>query len=329
MYPLKFENLYYEKIWGGRDLGKFRDNLPDGNIGESWDVACHKNGTSIVANGEFKGKRLDDLIKEKGSELIGTKISSDWFPLLIKLINAKDKLSVQVHPNDEYAKRVEGEMGKTEVWYVVEAFKGANLIIGTKGNCTKEQLKLALETGKLDEYMNEIPIKKGDVYLVRSGLIHAIGGGAIIAEIQQNSDTTYRVYDYNRGREIHVKKALDVIDLKLAGKKAEGIKVEKDGYEKTYICLGKDFSLEMYDFQGEFTEKSDEERFYVFTCVDGKGELFYGGNNSKSEIINYGDSVLIPATTGRYTFKGKMKLLKSYVPDATKVEKEILSEIKY
>lgn len=329
MYPLKFENLYYDKIWGGRDLEQFRDNLPDGNIGESWDVACHKNGTSIVANGEFKGKRLDDLIKEKGSELIGTKISPEWFPLLVKLINSKDKLSVQVHPNDEYAKRVEGEMGKTEVWYVVEAFEGANLIVGTKGKCTKDQLKAALGTGKLDEYMNEIPIKKGDVYLVRSGLIHAIGGGAIVAEIQQNSDTTYRVYDYNRGREIHVKKALDVIDLKLKGKKAEGIKVKKDGYEKTYLCLGKDFSLEMYDFQSEFTEKSDEERFYIFTCVDGKGELFYGEDNTKSEIINYGDSVLIPAATGSYTFRGNMKLLKSYVPDVTKVEKEILSEIKY
>lgn len=329
MYPLKFENLYYEKIWGGRDLEQFRDNLPDGNIGESWDVACHKNGTSIVANGEFKGKTLDVLIKEEGSRLIGTKISPDWFPLLIKLINAKDKLSVQVHPNDEYAKRVEGDMGKTEVWYVVEAFEGANLVVGTKGNCTKEQLKEALEKDELDEYMNKIPVKKGDVYLVRSGMIHAIGEGVIIAEIQQNSDTTYRVSDYNRGREIHVKKALDVIDLSLRGKKSEGIKVKKDGYEKTYLCLGRDFSLELYDFKDELTEKSDEERFYIFTCVDGKGQLFYGENNNESENIKYGDSILIPAATGSYTFKGSMKLLKSYVPDVEKVQKEILREIRY
>ncbi|KOF56746.1 MULTISPECIES: type I phosphomannose isomerase catalytic subunit [Clostridium] len=329
MYPLKFENLYYEKIWGGRDLEQFRDNLPDGNIGESWDVACHKNGTSIVANGEFKGKRLDVLIKEEGSRLIGTKISPDWFPLLIKLINAKDKLSVQVHPNDEYAKRVEGDMGKTEVWYVVEAFEGANLVVGTKGNCTKEQLKEALEKDELDEYMNKIPVKKGDVYLVRSGMIHAIGEGVIIAEIQQNSDTTYRVSDYNRGREIHVKKALDVIDLSLRGKKSEGIKVKKDGYEKTYLCLGRDFSLELYDFKDELTEKSDEERFYIFTCVDGKGQLLYGENNNESENIKYGDSILIPAATGSYTFKGSMKLLKSYVPDVEKVQKEILREIRY
>lgn len=329
MYPLKFENLYYEKIWGGRDLEQFRDNLPAGNIGESWDVACHKNGTSIVANGEFKGKRLDDLIKEKGSELIGTKIGSDWFPLLVKLINAKDKLSVQVHPNDEYAKKVEGDMGKTEVWYVVEAFEGANLVVGTKGNCTKEQLKEALEKDQLDEYMNKIPVKKGDVYLVRSGMIHAIGEGVIVAEIQQNSDTTYRVSDYNRGREIHVKKALDVIDLSLRGKKSEGIKIKKDGYEKTYLCLGRDFSLELYDFKDELAEKSDEERFYIFTCVDGEGKIFYGQNNSKSEVVNYGDSILIPAGTGNYIFKGNMKLLKSYVPDVEKVQREILGEIRY
>lgn len=232
MYPIKFENLYYEKIWGGRDLELFRDDIPEGNIGESWDVACHKNGMSIVKNGEFKGLRLDELIEKEKENLLGTKIDRNWFPLLIKLINAKDKLSVQVHPNDEYAKRVEGDMGKTEVWYVVEAFEGANLVVGTKGKCTKEEFKAAIEEGKLDSYLNRIPVKKGDVYLVQSGLVHAIGEGVIIAEIQQNSDTTYRVYDYNRGREIHVQKALDVIDLNLNGEKNEGVEIKKMDIQK-------------------------------------------------------------------------------------------------
>ncbi|MFD3158595.1 type I phosphomannose isomerase catalytic subunit [Haloimpatiens sp. FM7330] len=326
MYPLKFENLYYEKIWGGRDLESFRSNLPEGNIGESWDIACHKNGTSIVANGEFKGIRLDELMNQKGSELIGTKISKDWFPLLIKLINAKDNLSVQVHPNDEYAKKVEGEMGKTEVWYVVESFEGGNLIVGTKEGCTKEQFKAAIEKGELDEHMNRIPVKKGDVYLVKSGLIHAIGEGVIIAEIQQNSDTTYRVYDYNRGRELHVKKALDVTDLSLQGTKREGIKIEREGYSKSYLCLGKDFSLELYDIKEICNENSDTERFYAFTCVEGHGEILY---RDGTEIIKKGDSIFIPATLGKYTLKGNMKLLKSYVPDVEKVEKEILREIRY
>lgn len=325
MYPLKFENLYYEKIWGGRDLELFRDNLPKGNIGESWDIACHPNGTSVVVNGEFKGVKLDKLIELKGEELIGTEICREWFPLLIKFISTKEKLSVQVHPDDKYGKEVEGEMGKTEVWYVVEAFQGANLIVGAKEGCTKEQFKKAIEDGNLDEYMNTIFIKKGEVYFVKSGLIHAIGEGVIIVEIQQNSDTTYRVYDYNRGRELHINKALDVVDLSLSGNKSTGILVEREGYKKTYLCLGKDFSLELYDVQTSFTEISDKERFYAFTCVEGEGEIIY---KQGTEKIKKGDSVLMPAVLGEYTFNGEMKLLKSYVPDVRKVEGEILNEIR-
>ncbi|MCY6369884.1 type I phosphomannose isomerase catalytic subunit [Clostridium ganghwense] len=325
MYPLKFENLYYEKIWGGRDLELFRENLPEGNIGESWDIACHSHGTSVVANGEFKGTKLDELIQLKAEEFIGTEISKEWFPLLIKLINAKDKLSVQVHPDDKYGKEVEGEMGKTEVWYVVEAFEGANLIVGTKEGCTKEQFKKSIEEGKLDEYMNKIPVKKGEVYFVKSGLIHAIGEGVIIAEIQQNSDTTYRVYDYNRGRELHINKALDVVDLRLGGNKSTGVKIEREGYDKTYLCLCKDFSLELYDVQKSFTEISDRERFYAFTCVDGEGEIVY---KEGIETIRKGDSVLIPAALGEYTFKGDMKVLKSYVPNVERVEEDILKEVR-
>lgn len=325
MYPIKFENLYFEKVWGGRDLSLFRDNLPEGNIGESWDVACHKNGTSVVANGEFKGKKLDQLIEEKGYELIGTKISKDWFPLLIKLINAKESLSVQVHPDDKYGKEVEGDMGKTEVWYVVEAFEGANLVVGTKEGCTKEQFKKAIETGNLEPYMNKINVKKGDVYFVKSGLIHAIGEGVIIAEIQQNSDTTYRVYDYGRDRELHIEKALDVVDLSLKGEKSAGIKIEKDSCNKTYLCLCKDFSLEMYNVKTEVEEVSDEERFFVFTVVDGEGEIVY---KDGVESLKNGDSVLIPASLGKYTLRGNMKALKSYVPDVEKVEREILNIIR-
>lgn len=313
MYSIKFENLYFEKVWGGRDLELFRDNLPEGNIGESWDVACHKNGMSIVANGEFKGKRLDELIKEKGEELLGTKIDKYGFPLLVKLINAKESLSVQVHPNDSYAREVEGEMGKTEVWYVVEAFEGANLVVGTKEGCTKEQLKKAIEEGKLENYMNRISVKKGDVYFVESGLIHTIGEGVIIAEIQQNSDTTYRVYDYNRGRELHIQKALDVVNLELKGERKVGEKAEYDGYNKVCYCICDKFILEVYDIYGEVKESSDKESFYIFTCVEGEGEII---SAEVSEAIKKGDSFLIPAALGEYVIKGNLKVLKSYVPDS-------------
>ncbi|WP_373897990.1 type I phosphomannose isomerase catalytic subunit [Haloimpatiens sp. FM7315] len=320
MYPLKFENLYYKKVWGGRDLEKYRDNLPDGKIGETWDIACHKNGMSVVSNGEYKGKRLDELIREQGSELIGTKISKDWFPLLIKLLNPTTKLSVQVHPDDEYAKRVEGDMGKTEVWYILEAFEGAEIIAGLKKGITKEKLQRAIAEGKVEECMNNIPVKKGETYLIKRGLIHTVSN-VIVAEIQQNSDSTYRFFDYDRGRELHVEKALDVIDFNLEGKKSEGIKVLKEGYSKTYLSLGKDFSLELYDIESSCTEKSDKERFYAFTSVEGEGEIEYNGN---IENINKGDSILIPASLGEYKIKGTIKLLKSYVPDVEKVKNEIL-----
>ena len=324
MYPIKFENIYFNKIWGGRDLELFRNNLPEGNIGESWDVACHSHGTSVIKNGEFKGRKLDELIKLKGSELIGTKISKETFPLLIKLINAKDKLSVQVHPEDKYAMETEGEMGKTEVWYVVEAFSGANLVVGTKEGCTKEQFKKAIEEGKLEAYMNKIPVKKGEVYFVKSGLIHAIGEGVIIAEIQQNSDTTYRVYDYNRGRELHVEKALNVVNLDLKGERSTGVKAQMDGYSKTYYCACDKFSLELYDVNEAFSESSDKERFYVFTCVDGQGKIKYSNG---TESIEKGESILIPAYLGEYMVSGNIKLLKSYVPDIEKLKNEIFEHV--
>lgn len=323
MYPLKFENIYFDKIWGGREFEIFRNNLPDGKVGESWDVSCHKHGVSVIANGKYKGRGLDEAINEFKDKLLGTKISKEWFPLLVKLINANDKLSVQVHPDDTYAKEAEGEMGKTEVWYVVEAFEGANLVVGTN-ECTREQFIHAIETGEFDKYMNKIFVKKGDVYFVKSGLIHAIGEGVIIAEIQQNSDTTYRVYDYNRGRELHIEKALDVANLNLKGEKSKGIKVEFDGFTKIYYCLCEHFSLELYDVLENFSEVSDPERFYIFTCVDGEGIISYKGGEEK---VNKGDSLLIPALTGEYTFKGKAKLLKSYVPDVQRVKDEILKQI--
>lgn len=160
---------------------------------------------------------------------------------------------------------------------------------------------------------------------VKSGLIHAIGEGVIIAEIQQNSDTTYRVYDYNRGRELHIEKALDVINLDLVAKNSNGLVVKNEGYTKTYLCLCKDFSLELYDVETSFTENSDKERFFAFTCVEGSGEIIY---KDGKETINKGDSLLIPASLGEYTFKGNMKVLKSYVPDVKKLENEILNYVK-
>ena len=323
MYPIKFENLYYERIWGGKDLEKFRNNVPEGVIGESWDIACHKNGTGKVENGELKGKSFDEIIKIYGKKLLGTEIDAEEFPLLIKLITAQDKLSVQVHPDDEYANRVEKDSGKTEAWYVVDAEEGASLIVGTK-ECDKETFRKAINEGNLDPYLNKIPVKKGDFFYVQSGLVHAICEGVLIAEIQQNSDTTYRVYDYNRGREIHVEKALDVIDFSLKGENSTGLLVKKEGYDKTYLCLGEYFTIQKYKINTSAKESSDEKRFYLFTCVEGNGVIKYNGGEEK---ILMGDSIFIPATLGDYELIGDFTLLKSYVPNLRSEENEVLSII--
>ncbi|MGL4656134.1 MAG: mannose-6-phosphate isomerase, class I [Sarcina sp.] len=323
MYPIRFENIYYDKIWGGRDFESFRSNIPDGMIGESWDVACHENGMSIVSNGEFKGMSFKDLINLKGDLLLGTKIDKERFPLLVKLINANDKLSVQVHPDDKYGLKIENDLGKTEAWYVVDAFEGANLVVGTNG-CSREEFLEAINNGTCEELLNRIPVKKGDVFFVNSGLVHAIGEGVVIAEIQQNSDTTYRVFDYNRGREIHVEKAMDCIDFTLEGKISRGITLSKEGYSKTILNVCDYFSLEKYNINGTCKEESDLERFYIFTCVEGKGLI---KTQASSIEITKGDSIFISASLGEYIIEGNLEILKSYVPNKEKIKNEIMSEI--
>lgn len=308
MYPIKFENLYYEKIWGGRDLEKFRDNLPDGEIGESWDIACHPNGIGVVNNGDYKGIRFDDLIKKYGHSLVGSKVSIEKLPLLVKLINSKEKLSVQVHPGDEYAAKYEGDYGKTEAWYVLDAKPNASLIVGTK-DCTKEQFAEAIKSGEVEKYLNKIEVKKGDCFLINSGLIHAICEGVIIAEIQQNSDVTYRVYDYGRPREIHVEKALDVTNFDLQCQNLKGEEKAFDGYKKSLLCENEYFGIEKLVIENSLTDKSNEEKFDILTCVDGEGVIEGKGY---SEKIKMGDSYLIPATLGEYKVNGKLTVIKSY-----------------
>lgn len=310
MYPIKFENIYFEKIWGGRALSRFRSNLPEGKIGESWDVACHRDAQSIIANGCYKGLTLGQLIKRERENLLGTEIRGERFPLLLKLINTADTLSVQVHPDDIYASLKENDMGKTECWYIVEAFEGASIIIGTK-NCNKESFKKAINEGRVEEFLNKIPVKKGEFYFVPSGMVHAIGSGVIIVEIQQNSDLTYRVYDYKRGRELHIEKALDVIDFKLKGENSSGIVEMLPGCKKTRLVNCNKFAVVLYEIHDKVTESSNSEKFYLFTAIEGFGCIIFSGG---VELIKQGDSFMIPASLGTYTIKGNISLLKSYVP---------------
>lgn len=307
MYPIKFKSLYYDKVWGGRDFESFRSDLPDGEIGESWDIACHNNGTGIVENGEFKGMSFDELIKTHGTELLGKHGNDKKFPLLVKLINSKQKLSVQVHPGDEYAEINEGDSGKTEAWYVIDAKEGASLIVGTK-DCTREEFKKAVENNEVESYLNKINVKKGDCFLINSGLVHAICEGVIIAEIQQNSDVTYRVYDYGRDREIHVKKALDVIDLNLKAENLKEKELKGDVKAGVLLCENEYFGIAKYKIEDEISLE-EKGNFAIITCVEGEGVIVSEGHNEK---IIIGDSYLIPANIGEYKITGNLSILKSY-----------------
>jgi mannose-6-phosphate isomerase len=305
MYPIKFENLYYGKVWGGRQLQDFRGNLPSGNIGESWDIACHANGTGIVANGKFKGMTFNELIKKYKNSIFGDILINDEFPLLIKLISSNENLSVQVHPNDDYSRRIENSNGKTEAWYIVDAEEGAELIVGTNG-CTREEFIKAINEGKVEGCLNRIKVKKGDSFLINSGLIHAICSGLLIAEIQQNSDITYRVYDYGRDREIHVEKSLDVIDFNLVPETLVENYKDYSGYKYTNLCKNENFIIDKCIVNSEFKTHSKEEHFSMITCVDGVGTI---ESENFNEEIKKGDSFLIPASLGEYLIKGNLELL--------------------
>lgn len=324
LYPLKFYPIYKDRIWGGTSLKiLFNRELPGDKIGESWDIACHENGTSIIKNGDLKDMPLNKAIEKYKRKILGTILSDadiKKFPLLIKLLDANDILSVQVHPDDEYAKIHEnGELGKCEMWYVISAKPGATIVYGLKENITKEKFIEAVNSGKVEETLNVVPVKKGDVFNVPAGMLHALGAGVVVAEIQQNSDTVYRVYDWNRvgfdgkPRELHVKKALDVIDFmgRHPNKPIEGLKAGN----KTYVVANKYFAVEIIDVKDKFDEIITEDKFVIYTCVDGKGRLTA---KYLSDCVECGESILVPANTGKISFEGNMRLLKSYVPDINK-----------
>ena len=311
MYPLKFENIYFERLWGGRDLEGLRENLPEGNIGESWDVSCHSAANSIVVNGPLKGKSIKELISLYGEAMVGKSLREKEFPLLIKLLSPREDLSIQVHPSDMYAKKIEGTMGKTEAWYVVDAKPGAEIIAGVK-RCSNDDFERAIKDNNLEQYLNRIPVKEGDFFFIESGMVHALCKDAIIAEIQQSSDITYRVYDYGRPRDLHVKKALEVVNLNLRAVNTGHNYYEAeefDSIKKMLLCRSRYFYIEKYTLKGILEGKGDENTFYIYTCVSGSGII----RDDSGEVLDIkkGDSMLIPSATKGYTLEGDVILLKT------------------
>ncbi len=325
-YPMKFKPVYKDYIWGGRYFEKFSRELPQGILAESWELSCHKNGVSVVANGEQAGKTLPEIIKENPGNILGSKFPPDCeeIPLLVKFIDANDKLSVQVHPDDPYAAVHEGGLGKNEMWYIVDAQPGARIVAGLKPGVTREILARAAENNGLEECLQEIEVSPGDVINIPAGLMHAIGAGIVIAEIQQTSDITYRVFDYNRvdskgeSRPLHIEKALAVTDYNICGKevKAPGVKLQlnKD-CSKTIYLANRYFACERYDIAGSVTEVADGSKFYILICLEGQGTI---RTETAQEDIRQGETVLIPAAMGQYTLEGNFTCLKAYIPDFRK-----------
>lgn len=314
MYPLKMDPIYYVKIWGGQEFAKFRSNVPEGRIGESWDIACHPNGTSVVSNGRFAGMNLNQIIEMNPMSLLGSavikknrnSVSDRAFPLLFKLIDASEALSVQVHPDDRYNLSASNEPGKTECWYVLEADEGSELIMGTIEIIEKSNFKDYALNGTLEPWLRKIKAKKGDFYHVPSGMIHAIGSGIVIAEIQQNSDTTFRVYDYGRQRELHLDKAAEVIDFSLEPIPVKAEKIKYDDYSETILTECDYFRVSEIEIDSAYIISSSGDRFKVLTCVDGSGMIKH---SIWEGVFNKGDSILLPADSGITTITGRLKML--------------------
>lgn len=313
MSVIKLKPAFKDYIWGGTRLrDDFGKDCDFEKVAESWELSCHKDGNSIVANGGYAGMTLTEYIEKAGRSVLGTDCEKfDSFPILIKLIDAKDNLSVQVHPNNEYAQRVEGEYGKTEMWYVVDCDEGAELLYGFKHEITKEEFANRIADNTLLEVTNAVPVQKGDVFFIEAGTLHAIGKGILIAEIQQNSNTTYRIYDYGRvgndgkPRELHVEKAKDVTVLGPAKQYPETPAEEKDGYKIKLLSSCEYFTAYRVDVESKAVLEADEKSFNSILVLEGEPEII------ADDIVKAkkGDSIFISAGTGKYTVEGKCRFV--------------------
>lgn len=305
IYPIKLKPVYHERIWGGDNMTKlFSRQLPNDKIGESWELCSHKHGMSVVANGSLAGRTIEELIVTYKTALLGKKYVENCavFPIMIKILDANDNLSIQVHPDDEYAYRVEQEPGKTEAWYVVAAKENAQIVYGIKEGVTREAFVQAVQTHKLADTLRYVPVNPGDMIFVPAGMVHTLLDGLVVYEVQQNSDTTYRVYDFERvdaqgrPRELHIDKAIDVIRFD----NQETADFNKAEVDCPY------FHMEKQVIAGEKTDKPDGS-FIIYCITGGKGELVY---QEHVETLAPGETILIPACLGSFTIKGEVELLK-------------------
>lgn len=318
-YPLFLTPCLKEYLWGGtRLLTDFGFPAKGPTAAEAWVLSCHKDGPSVVGNGPLAGRTLTEALAEWGPGALGRRAAGfPYFPLLIKLIDAKDRLSVQVHPDDAYAARVEGEYGKTEMWYVVDCEPGASLYFGVNRAITKDEFRKRIEENTLTDVLYKADVKKGDVFFIQSGTIHAIGAGILICEIQQNSNTTYRVYDYGRRgadgklRELHIDKAIDVSTLTPSDTADKQSAPEQiPGGTKTALASCEYFTTEKYVVDGTVEINVDDSSFASLVVTEGAGTVT-GPENAVE--FKAADSLFVPAGTGKVTVSGKCTIVKTTV----------------
>ena len=311
MYILKLNPVFKDYLWGGtklRDEYGFKSDLS--KLAEGWMLSCHKDGENTIENGEFFGKTITEVVKENPDFLGENGKKFEYFPILIKIIDAKDDLSVQVHPDNEYAMRVENEYGKTECWYILDCDEGAELIYGFNRDISSVEFKNRITDNTFLETVNKVKVKKGNLFFIEAGTLHAIGKGILLAEIQQNSNTTYRVYDYGRlgadgkPRDLHIEKAIDVTNCTPPTRSTnpKGELVEYEDYSTQLLTECDLFNVKKVSIKNIFDGIADEKSFVSVLVTNGNGKI-------ENIDIKKGDSLFIPANYGSFTISGNLEVI--------------------
>ena len=314
-YPLRLRPAFHARVWGGRRLASVLGaDLPDGTIGESWSMGTD----SVVENGPAAGQTLGALIAAAPGALLGRTVRASGrtdLPLLFKILDAQDLLSIQVHPDDAYARAHEqAAFGKTEAWYVLDAVPGAYVIHGFTRPVAPDELRAALADGSITGLMRRVELQAGDAFLVPAGTVHAIGGGLLLAEIQENSDVTYRLYDWGRPREMHIERGLAVLQAGPPGfGKSTPLDVPADGSTIRYLVACRYFVYQALAVAGALPLDTEQRSLHVLYCTAGAGVLHWGGG---SLPFAQGQTLFLPAALGAYTLEGTAaRLLRVFVPD--------------
>lgn len=320
MEMIKLSPAFKDYLWGGtrlKDNYKMKTDLDI--VAEAWELSAHPDGPATVLNGEYQGKTFVEYLDGMGKGIWGSNAQHfEQFPILIKFIDAKQPLSIQVHPNDEYALRVEHEYGKNEMWYIVDCEPGSFLYYGVNQDLTKEAFRKHIEDDTILDVLHKVEVKKGDCFFIKAGTIHAIGTGCLICEIQQNSNSTYRVYDFGRvgvdgkPRELHIDKAVDVSILTPSGKNGEpeGKKEIHDNYSDTLLAKTEYFTTIEYDVKKELSLSVDDSSFHSYIILSGEGTV-----ESEDQVIEFkkGDSIFIPAGFGDFKIVGNCNVIETFI----------------